>query len=82
MTKTKMVQIPIETFAALCRYHLLDIYTDSSINDVKSVLEAKLDALAKHDTYSLYKQAKTPLERDEARLDYLNKIGAVTDFII
>lgn len=77
---SKNVQISQETFIKLCRYFFLDEPTDALERAIKSDLEAKLDALAKHELYSTYKNGTTEAERETARQAYLDKIGVPADF--
>lgn len=76
----KTVQIPVELFARLIRVYLLDMGTDDDTQAIKTALEAKLDALVRHDTYTAYKTADTPEEREKARQDYLERVGIAQDF--
>jgi hypothetical protein len=77
---SKTVQIPIETFVALCKVHLMGADDEDTLESIKTSLEGKLDALVKHDTYTAYKTAETPQERERARQDYLNRVGMHQDF--
>lgn len=76
----KNVQIPLETFLKLCRYFFLDEPSEALETAIKRDLEAKLDALAKHELYSTYKNGATEAEREAARQTYLDKIGVPADF--
>lgn len=71
----KTVQIPVETFYSLCRFFLLDETDEDEYQAVKSVLEGKLDAIVRHETYSAYKTAKSPQERKKARQKYLDMVS-------
>lgn len=76
----KNVQIPLETFVALCKVHLMGFDDTDTLEGIKKALEGKLDALVKHDTYSTYKTADTDAEREQARQKYLDMIGAHENF--
>jgi hypothetical protein len=78
--KPKTVQIPLETFVALCKVHLMGLDDQNTLEDIKKALEGKLDALLRHDTYSAYKTADSPREREAARQRYLDKVGVPQDF--
>jgi hypothetical protein len=76
----KNVQIPLETFVALCKVHLMGVDDTDTLEGIKTALEGKLDALVKHDTYTTYKTAESPQEREKARQDYLERVGIPKDF--
>lgn len=78
MTKEKQIQIPQRLFGQMLAYFLLD--REDVAEDVKKGLNAKLDAMAKHDLYTKYKTAPTPAEQEQARKEYLDKIGVSEDF--
>lgn len=75
---SKNVQIPQELLYDLFRYFLLDEDEDDR-NDTQeaiiTALEAKLEALVRHDLYTRSKTADTPQEREEARQAYLDRVG-------
>lgn len=77
---SKSVQIPLETFIKLLRYFSLDEPTDELHEAIKGDLEAKLEALARHELYSTYKNGTTEADREAARQAYLDKIGVPADF--
>lgn len=72
------VQISQELFGLLCHYHLLG--TQTGEKRIKELLSDKLDACVKRELYSLYKTAESPEEREQARLQYLDKIGMHDSF--
>lgn len=74
----KKVQIPMDLFLALVKYHCFDLYEDET--DIKRELEKKLNSIAMHEYYTLYKTAPTEQEREEARKKYLDEKGVPTDF--
>jgi hypothetical protein len=76
----KNVQIPLETFVALCKVHLMGVDDKNTLEGIKKALEGKLDALVRHDTYSTYKTADSLQEREAARQRYLDKVGVPKDF--
>lgn len=78
--KPKSVQIPLETFVALCKVHLMGFDDTDTLQAIKTALEGKLDALVKHNTYTAYKTADSPQEREEARQKYLDSVGVPRDF--
>lgn len=68
---SKNVQISQETFVKLVRYFCLDDTSIELYNVIKSDLEAKLDKIIAHETYSQYKTAESHEDREKARQEYL-----------
>ncbi len=62
----------------LIKYHLLGV--DDFVPDIKKGLEEKLEALVRRELYTKYKTAKTEEEREQARKEYLDKVGIQKDF--
>lgn len=77
---SKNVQIPQELFIALCRVYLLGDDDRSLNNGIRRALEAKLEALQRHEQFTTYKTADTPEERQKARRRYLDSVGIPEDF--
>lgn len=79
----KNVQIPQELLYDLFRFFLMDEdeddreYTQAAI---VTALEAKLEALVRHDLYTRSKTADTPQERETARQAYLDRVGMRQSF--
>lgn len=77
----KNVQISIELFLQLIRYHYLQDDSPELPGDITKGLESKLEAMIRHDLYSVYKnQQISPAEREKARQDYLDRIGLRDSF--
>ena len=76
----KMVQIPQELFFELVRYFCLDDTSEERYKAISGGLEAKIDKMVRHDTYSASKTAETPEEREKARQRYLDMVGMHKDF--
>lgn len=74
----KNVQISQELFLDLVRFHLLEM--DEISPKIKKGLEAKLEAMVKRELYTKYKTAPTEEEREQARKEYLDKVGIHRDF--
>lgn len=53
---------------------------DPEYREIMSGIEAKLDALIRHDLYTKYKTADTLSEREQARLEYLDRVGVRSSF--
>ena len=71
----KQVQIPQEVFLDICKLLLCNCWEEDRVERVKRALEGKLDALARRETYSTYKTAESPQEREKARQRYLDMVG-------
>lgn len=67
----KNVQISLELFNALVRFHL--ILDDECENEIRNGLEQKLESLVHHELYTKYKTAPTEEEREKARKEFLNR---------
>lgn len=76
--RLKNVQISQELFFDLVRFHLLEMEEFSP--EIKKGLEAKLEAMVKRELYIKYKTAPTEEEREQARKEYLDKVGIHRDF--
>ena len=74
----KNVQISQELFLDLVRFHLLEMEELSP--EIQKGLEAKLEAMVKRELYTKYKTAPTEEEREQARKEYLDKVGIQKDF--
>ena len=74
----KNVQISQELFFDLVRFHLLE-REELSI-EIQKGLEAKLEAMVKRELYTKYKTAPTEEEREQARKEYLDKVGIHKNF--
>ena len=74
----KNVQISEELFFDLVRFHLLEM--DQFSPAIKKGLETKLEAMVKRELYTKYKTAPTEEEREQARKEYLDKVGIHRDF--
>lgn len=62
----------------LLRLHLVE--DESCAGEIKQKLEQKLDRMVLHDLYGKYKTAPTEEEREQARIEYLDKRGVPEDF--
>ena len=74
----KKVQIPMDLFLALVKYHCFDLYEYET--DIKRELEKKLNLMVMRGHYTAYKTAPTEQEREEARKKYLDEKGVPTNF--
>lgn len=72
------MQILEELFIAFLKYHLVEM--DDVLPEIKKGLEEKLEAMVRRDLYTKYKTAPTEEERENARQDYLEKVGMHRSF--
>lgn len=74
----KNVQIPYDLFIELLHYHL--VQEDDYAENIRRGLEEKLDAMVRHELYVKCKTAPTEEEREQARLEYLDRRGVPKSF--
>ena len=74
----KNVQISSQLFFNLIRFHLLEV--DEVLPEINKDLELKIEAHARRELYTKYKTAPTEEERENARQEYLDKVGMHRDF--
>ncbi|MEG1291410.1 MAG: complexin-2 [Lachnospiraceae bacterium] len=74
----KNIQIPEELFAALVKYHLLDM--EDVQPEIRKGLMDKMDSITMRGLYSKYKTAPTEEEKEKARKEYLDKRGVPDSF--
>lgn len=81
---SKTVQIPRKLFDAMCSYFLMpnaDADIEADLWDViRDGLSAKLDADLRHQLYTQFRRAPTAMEREHARLAYLDAVGIPESF--
>ena len=74
----KNVQISEELFFALIKYHLVEL--EDVLPQIKKGLEEKLETMVRRELYTKYKTAPTEEEREQARQEYLDKVGLHRNF--
>ena len=74
----KNIQIPMELFMAIVKYHLFDM--DEYDAEIRKGLENKVEAAYRRELYSDYKTKADPKEREQARQKYLDERGIPGDF--
>lgn len=74
----KNIQIPMELFMAIVKYHLFDM--DEYADEIRKGLETKVEAAYRRGLYSDYKTKPNPKEREQARQKYLDERGVPEDF--
>ena len=84
--KANNVQVP---YRLLALTHILMTKLDDVVLDedtralcveIEAITQAKIDAINKRTTFTNYKTAKTPEEREQYRNKYLDKAGIHPDF--
>ena len=82
---SKQVQISLELFSDLVNYFFSDNekdYPKSYEADViRKQLSEKMQSMINRELFTRYKTAKTPLEREQARREYLAERGISQAFI-
>ncbi len=76
----KNIQITEELFCHLLNYFLLENETNENYEIIKKLLNEKLDKMTLHTLYTKYKTAPTEKERENARQEYLEKVGIHKNF--
>lgn len=74
----KNIQISMELFMAIVRYHLFDMEEYDA--EIRKGLESKLEAVYRRGLYSDYKTKTDPKERERARQRYMDERGMPEDF--
>lgn len=77
---SKNVQISQETFLKLVQYFYVENHNEDIYKSIQSDIEHKLDSIVKHELYTQSKIAQTEEERENARKQYLDKIGMRESF--
>lgn len=74
------VQIDEWLFVYMYRYFVLG-EDDAALRDkISQGLQAKYDAVIRRKTYTAYKTANSPQEREQARQEYLDQAGIPEHF--
>ncbi|MDO4168679.1 MAG: complexin-2 [Lachnospiraceae bacterium] len=74
----KNVQISLELFMKLLRFHLIE--DNTCADDVKRGLEQKMNTMVERELYTRFKTAPSEEEREKARQEYLDRRGMQVDF--
>lgn len=75
MIREKSIQIPERLFLELAQYFLLNRREAEMEKSIVKGLSNKLEAVIRHDLYTRYKTAPTQEQQEQARKEYLDKIG-------
>ena len=77
----KNVQIPMDLFLLLVRYHYLEDDDPQLLPGIRKALESKLESMIKRELYGVYSNKQlSPAERESARQQYLERIGLRDSF--
>ena len=74
------IKITKELFFRIVKYFILDDCSEENTNAIIKELNNKIDSLIKHELYTHSKTAQTEEERENARKQYLDKIGMRESF--
>lgn len=74
------IKITKELFFRIVKYFILDDCSEENTNAIIKELNNKIDSLIKHELYTQSKIAQTEEERENARKQYLDKIGMRESF--
>ncbi len=71
------IQIPVELFSEIVKYHLLDIRTDEE--EIKKGLQEKMERITDRQLYTRLKTSQGD-EKEKARKEYLDRKGVPEKF--
>lgn len=81
MKREKMIQIPELLFNQMAAYCLLeDQRTPELLKEIEKGIYEKLDRKTNHEIYSQYKTAPSEEQKEQARKNYLDRVGIPQDF--
>ena len=82
MQRPKNIQIDFDLFQDLVVYAIRHgDADDAQFTRIEYGVRKKLDAMLRHDLYSMYKSGASESERSSARKKYLDAIGLFDDFM-
>jgi len=76
----KYIQLPIELFGNLVKFHLLEMEDEETRACIVRGLNEKMDRIQDHDLYTTYKTSESEEERKAAREEYLDRKGVPESF--
>ena len=76
----KYIQLPIELFGNLVKFHLLEMEDEETRACIVRGLNEKMDRIQDHDLYTTYKISGSEEERKAAREEYLDRKGVPESF--
>lgn len=74
------VMISDELFKDLIAVHICDLSDFERSERIKCALKAKIDSMERRATYTAYKTATNPDERERARQRYLDSVGIPEEY--
>ena len=81
ISRPKSIQIDYSFYLNLISYAFMhEDPDDHCFQSIYTAFYKKLDAMERHDLYTLYKSGATKEIRDKARIDYLKAIGLYEAF--
>lgn len=78
--REKSIQIPEKLFLEIAQYFLLEKHETNLEKSIVKGLSDKVEAVIRHDLYTKYKTAPTPEQQEQARREYLDKVGIPQSF--
>lgn len=76
----KYIQLPIELFGNLVKFHLLEMEDEETRACIVRGLNEKMDRIQDHDLYTTHKTSESEEERKAAREEYLDRKGVPESF--
>lgn len=80
MQKEKQIQIPEQLFLDMIKYFLIEVDDETIYKSIKKGLTDKIEALARHELYTKYKTSANEEQREQARQEYLERVGLPKNF--
>lgn len=76
----KNIQIPQSLFYDLIRYFVFNNEDPDVYKRICDEINKKVDKIVAHNLFTAYKTATSPVERENARKEYLDHIGILDAF--
>ena len=80
MNKDKSVQIPFKLFLNCLRLICFEEDNTKLREETKTLIWAKFEQIQRRELFTAYKTAATDEEREQARRNYLDRVGIPEDF--
>lgn len=75
------IELEFSQFSEILMYALWHEHESVEMANLAKILKQKVDKMAEHDLYSIYKDTtKTQEEREQARKEYLKRKGIPDEF--
>lgn len=80
MNKDKSIQIPFKLFIKCLRLICFEEDNAKLREETKTLIWAKFEQIRRRELFTAYKTATTDEEREQARREYLDRVGIPEDF--